>query len=162
MKKSVFITTIFILSCCYAPAQSKWYVSPSAGVGFMDNSGYCYTTLTVGHYFGEKKPLRMDLWGSYIFVSDNNAYSIAALVTFGDHIKADIGKWMTTASIGAGIQKSKKIDNVDFIIPLRANFGYRLTNKLSLGIEIANSFNLSQWNKGRSLSYGGAFLGIRL
>jgi len=156
MRRHLILTSFFILSYFCLQAQSKWYFAPSVGQAIISDAGHFYTDLTIGHYLGEK-PFRIDVWGSYIFASDNNVYSVSALFTG----ELNIGKWLSNASIGAGAQKNELRNNVDFIIPIRSNFGYCLTNHLILGVAISNSLNISDYKKG-SPFYCGFFIGLRL
>jgi len=153
MKKIFILTSFFILSCLCLQAQSKWYFAPSVNLANVHDSWGFNTSLTIGHYLGEK-PYRVDVWGAYIFVSDNNVFSVSALFTK----ELSISRWVLCGSIGAGMQKSQLVDHADFIIPVRCNYGYRLTNSLILGAELTVSFNVEK----RTASYFGLFFGIRL
>ncbi|MDR0296264.1 MAG: hypothetical protein LBH91_08865, partial [Prevotellaceae bacterium] len=124
MKKHFILTLFFIFSSFCLQAQSKWYIAPSVNVANMHDSWNFNASLTIGHYLGEK--YRIDIWGSYIFPIDNDVSSISALFTK----ELWHGNWMSSGSIGAGMQKSKLVDHADFIIPVRCHFGYRLTNRL--------------------------------
>jgi hypothetical protein len=125
----------------------------------MGELKHFYTNFTVGRQLGEK-PFKIDVWGSYIFITDNNTYSAAAFFTAGD-INVYNYKLVSTASIGAGLQKIESRSKTDAIIPCRFDLGYRFTDKLTSGIESVVSLNLSGHAKWTP-NYLGVFIGIRI
>lgn len=157
--KKLLIIIIFALCHAGISAQNKWYLAPSAGAAIADNDVYFSAGLTAGRYLGENNRYRVDVWGAGIFSDDSGIYSVAALFTLGEF--TSMGKWIATASAGAGIQKSELKDDADFIIPIRTNYAYRLTDNMALGLDLSVSLNLSG-RKGGTPTYLGLFLGFRI
>jgi len=164
MKNLIIIQTIIFLYCTSISAQSKWYLAPSIGMGNTESRDYFSAGLTIGHKICENK-FRIDVWGVNIFANDKNIYSAAALFTLGefdyDHEKkVNSIRFLSTGSIGMGIQKSEKKDRIDIILPFRFYYGLPLAKKLTLGFDGGVNFNLSDFKNG-SKSYWGFCMGIR-
>ena len=136
--KKILIAICLLLSCLCLQAQTnKWYIAPELGVTDVGKSSYFYSGLTVGYYPGEK-PYRIDINSSYVFNSGSNIFTAAALTT-GELRE---GKWISTGSLGLGMQKISSRDKVDFVYLLGLSSGYQLTEKLLLGIKLSVTCNV--------------------
>jgi len=134
--KKILIATCLLLSCLCLQAQSKWYIAPELGAAGVEKSTYFYSGLTVGYYPSER-PYGLGINGSYVFNSDNNIFT-AALLAMGE---LRDGKWITTGSLGIGMQKISSRDKVDLATIISISPGYQLTENLLFGIKISATLN---------------------
>ena len=137
--KKILIAICLLLSCLCLQAQTnKWYLAPELGITDVGKSSYFHSGITVGYYPNER-PYRIDLNTSYVFNSDNNIFTAAALTT-GELRES---KWISTGSLGLGMQKISSRDKVDFVYLLGLSSGYQLTEKLLLGIKVSVTCNVN-------------------
>lgn len=161
MKTTFLFAVAFVLSCTGVFSQAKWHISPAAGIAVINNNTRFSTALTVGRYIGNKNRYRVDLWGGYVPRKSENIYSVAALFTLGE-IPGIQDRWLTTSSLGIGLQKNEWLKNPDFIIPLKANFGYKLTSNVAVGMDMSTNFNITGWKeKTRMVYYTGLFVSFK-
>ena len=136
--KKILIAICLLLSCLCLQAQTnKWYIAPELGVTDVGKSSYFYSGLTVGFYPSER-PYRLDINTSYVFNSGSNIFT-AAFYTTGE---LRDGRWITTGSLGLGMQKISSRDKIDGVYIIGVSPGYQLTEKLLLGIKLSVTCNV--------------------
>jgi len=135
--KKILIAICLLLSGLCLQAQSKWYIAPELGGTEYKKSTYFHSGITVGYYPNER-PYRIDLNTSYVFNSGNNIFT-AALLTTGELRE---GKWISTGSLGLGMQKISSRDKIDGVYLLGISLGYQLSEKLLLGIKLSVTCNV--------------------
>ena len=161
MKKvKILLASFLILNCICLQAQSKWYVAPLVGVTTMDEKFGFNANLTLGRYlsdFGKGGRFRADISAGYFGFSENNVYSAAAIFTATDD---GTRKFCNSVSMGFGVQKSENRSKYDFIIPIRASYGFiRVNNNIWLGPDMTANLNLSDFLHRTTITLG-FFIGI--
>ena len=136
--KKILIAICLLLSGLCLQAQSKWYIAPELGTTEVGKPIYFHSGLTVGYFRGEK-PYGLGLTSSYAFNSDNNIFT-AAFLSMGE---LRDGKWISTGTLGFGMQKISSRDKIDAVYLLGLSSGYQLTEKLLLGIKVSVTCNVN-------------------